>query len=300
MPSTRLARFASRHAGALLLALGAGSMLAAPAALAIGSLAEVTLIDRASGQVLPVYAHQGRYWVEGRPGSRYAVRVHNKSGERVLSVIAVDGVNVISGETAGTGQAGYVFSPWERYDVAGWRKSNAQVAAFFFTALENSYAARTGRPNDVGVIGVALFREKPPAVSNIAPRPLPYRRSDGAAADMRERAEGPVASAAEPGAAAKSGSAAGAQGENRAAAAPPAPAQPRLGTGHGEREYSRVETTTFQRAAETPDDVVTIHYDSRENLVAMGVIAAPQPLPRPRPFPGQPGIGYVPDPPGRW
>ena len=46
--------------------------------------------------------------------------------------------------------------------------------------------------------------------------------------------------------------------------------------------------------------MITIAYDSRENLVAMGVIREPRVPPRPRPFPGQPEIGYVPDPPGRW
>ena len=36
------------------------------------------------------------------------------------------------------------------------------MAAFEFSSLVNSYAALTGRPADVGVIGVALFQEKPP------------------------------------------------------------------------------------------------------------------------------------------
>jgi len=40
---------------------------------------------------------------------------------------------------------------------------------------------------------------------------------------------------------------------------------------------------------------VTIHYDSRENLVAMGVIPAPRTTPDP--FPA--AMGFVPDPPRR-
>jgi hypothetical protein len=43
--------------------------------------------------------------------------------------------------------------------------------------------------------------------------------------------------------------------------------------------------------------VLTIRYDSRANLIAMGVIAAPPPPSRPDPFPG--ALGFVPDPPGR-
>jgi hypothetical protein len=274
------------------------------AAQAVGSLADVSLIDRSTGQTLPVHFHQGRYWVAGQPGRNFAVRVHNRSGGRLLSVTSIDGVNVISGETAGSSQSGYVFSPWERYDLTGWRKSQAQVAAFYFTALPDSYAARTGRPDDVGVIGVALFREKPPAVSNVVPRPMPYGRRDGSGAgvDMRERAEAPAAPAAaappagELGSASKS--AADAMGESRAPAR--AQAEPKLGTGHGQRETAPVTYTAFQRAQETPDEVIVIHYDSRANLLAMGVISEPRPPVRPRPFPGQPELGFVPDPPRGW
>ncbi len=277
--------------------------LASMRAGAVGSLADISVIDRANGQTLPIHQHQGRYWVAGQPGSRYAVRVHNRSGGRLMSVISVDGVNVVSGETAGIEQTGYVFSPWERHDIAGWRKSQAQVAAFFFTPIANSYAARTGRPDDVGVIGVALFREKAPAVSNIAPpRPMPYGRRDssgaGTSADMRERAEAPAAPAAQGGPSGSLGAADKAVAESRA----PAPQQPekKLGTGHGARESAWVEYTAFQRAQDTPDEVITIAYDSRDTLVAMGVIREPRVPPRPRPFPGQPEIGYVADPPGRW
>ncbi len=60
-------------------------------------------------------------------------------------MIAVDGVNVPSGATAGIKQTDYDFSFWERHDVAGWRKSQAQ-AVFFFTPVANSYAARKARP----------------------------------------------------------------------------------------------------------------------------------------------------------
>ena len=293
-----------KHTIAALLATAVFlTSLASMRAGAVGSLADISVIDRATGQALPIHQHQGRYWVAGQPGSRYAVRVHNRSGGRLMSVISVDGVNVVSGETAGIEQTGYVFSPWERHDIAGWRKSQAQVAAFFFTPIANSYAARTGRPDDVGVIGVALFREKPPAVSNIAPpRPIPYGRRDssgaGSSADMRERAEAPAAPSAQAGPSGSLGAADRAAAESRA----PAPQQPekKLGTGHGARESAWVEYTAFQRAQDTPDEVITIAYDSRENLVAMGVIREPRLPQRPRPFPAQPEIGYVQDPPGRW
>jgi hypothetical protein len=79
---------------------------------------------------------------------------------------------------------------------------------------------------------------------------------------------------------------------------------PSLGTAHGRRETSYVGKTTFERAQSSPDEVVRIRYDSRENLVAAGVIPVPPPprWPRPAgpsPFPGS-DPGYVPDPPSRY
>jgi len=149
---------------------------------AIGRLADVTIVDRDTGATLPVHYARGEYWVAGRPGARYAISVRNRLGERVLAVPSVDGVNVLSGETAAWDQRGYVFSPHERYQITGWRKSDSQVAAFEFSHIANSYAARTGRPAHVGVIGVALFREQPPVplpAPAITPEPYSQRRDSG-------------------------------------------------------------------------------------------------------------------------
>jgi hypothetical protein len=74
---------------------------------------------------------------------------------------------------------------------------------------------------------------------------------------------------------------------------------PKLGTGHGEREYSRVEYTQFRRMQPEPDEVIRIRYDSLDNLVAMGIVGRPRPTPpAPNPFPGSQERNYVPDPPG--
>ena len=128
---------------------------------AAGNLAQIEVVDRTNGTTLPVYWYRGERWIAGTPGHRYAISVRNRSGGRVLTVIAVDGVNAVSGETASWEQTGYVLDPGRRFDIRGWRKSQDRVAAFEFTALDDSYAARTGRPENVGVIGVAVFREAP-------------------------------------------------------------------------------------------------------------------------------------------
>jgi hypothetical protein len=79
----------------------------------------------------------------------------------------------------------------------------------------------------------------------------------------------------------------------------PAPQRaPKLGTGHGEREYSHVENTEFERRQTQPDEIIRIRYDSLDNLVAMGIVARPcPPGPAANPFPASPQQQYVPDPP---
>ena len=273
------------------IALATGTLLAAPAH-AVGRLVDVNLIDRDSGARLPVYRHDGQWWVAGRPGARYAVELRNTTGAHVLGVMSVDGVNVISGETAGWDQSGYVLNSGQRAPITGWRKSDAEVAAFHFTALPLSYAARTGRPDHVGVIGVAVFRERlpvPPPVPAPTPRPMEQRESPAAG----ESAAGPAARQSRAADAA-------AEPEHAARARREAPAAaPRLGTGHGERESAWVTQTLFQRRGAQPDELIAIRYDSHENLLALGVIPRdPRRTPAPLPFPdAPPGRGYTPDPP---
>jgi hypothetical protein len=231
-------------------------------ACAVGSIADLAVYDRTEGRRLPVHWHEGRAYIAGKPGNEYQVSVRNRLGEDVLAVVSVDGVNVVSGETADAAQSGYVLSPRRPLDIQGWRKSLSQTAAFYFTSLPDSYAARTGRPDNVGVIGVALFKRKasqPPAsISPYAPRArAEARESAGAAADS---------------------------------AKPSAEAQ--LGTGHGRREESHAQYVAFERASSSPSETIVIYYDSHRNLVARGVIREPIPVaPLPRPFPG-----FAPDP----
>ncbi len=268
---------------AYVLALAASS-----AADAVGALARVSVVDRDSGAALPAYYSRGEYWVAGNPGARYAIEIRNCAGGRLLAVTSVDGLNVLSGDTAGFDQAGYVFDPGERYQITGWRKSNSEVAAFTFTDSRDSYAERTGRPANVGVIGVALFREQPQPVyapARVAPPPAPAEPADPAGDAGRSLAEDATALAAAP-------------SRERAPVAARAPA-PRLGTGHGEREYSYVVDTEFHRMQPQPNEVIRIRYDSFENLVAMGIIRKPRPTPHmPDPFPSPEQRHFVPDPPG--
>ncbi len=145
-----------------LLSATVAVALSLSAAAQAGSLVDVTVIDRDTGSTLPARGHDGRLYIAGMPGHRYAVRLYNRTGARVLTVLSVDGVNAITGQTANPQQSGYVLDAYQSTEVDGWRKDMSEIAQFNFTALDNSYAARTGRPNNVGVIGVAVFRERAP------------------------------------------------------------------------------------------------------------------------------------------
>jgi hypothetical protein len=278
MDASSHSRINRRH---LLAGVAAGGALfavtgcvAAPAF----KLATLEVYDRDTGQVLPTYSHHGRTWVPGRPGARYALRLRNHGDSRLLVVLSVDGINVISGQTADWGQTGYVLDAGRSYDINGWRKSDTAVAAFEFASIERSYAARTGRPDHVGVIGMAVFRERPLAPPSPPPAP-PVAMAPAAPAAVGSARENAADSAA------------GAGAERQAS---------RLGTGHGQREWSVSRRTTFERAASVPDQVVQLDYDSLDRLAAAGIVPVPRPLPpgRPSPFPGSP-MAYVPDPP-RW
>jgi hypothetical protein len=249
-----------------------------------GSIAGIRIIDRTTGESLPIYRHRGRRYVAGTPGHRYAVAVMNRTGARILAVVSIDGVNAVSGETAAWDQTGYVFAPRQRWEIRGWRKSQERVAAFEFTDLARSYAARTGRPDNVGVIGAALFREAAPAWSQPA-ESLPEGSHD-APADAASRE-------AESGERARPAARSMAPDASDPASALHQQPKSRLGTGHGRSEASRIEFTEFQRARPMPDEIITIHYDSRANLIALGAI--PPGGPSPTPFPGS--HGFVPDPP---
>lgn len=247
-------------------------------AAALGSLVDITVFDRSEGRRLPIYWHEGRAYVVGKPGNEYQLSLRSRQGEEVLAVLSVDGVNVITGETATMQQSGYVLSPWRPLEVRGWRKDLARTAAFYFTSLPDSYAARTGRPDNVGAIGVALFRKKAPEripysqVAPAAPSQAPFARSEASGA-------GSLADQAAPRAMER---------------------EERLGTGHGRSEAAPARHVAFERATREPAETVTIYYDRYENLLARGIVPrtlAPcaincRPQPSPNPFPG-----FVPDPP---
>lgn len=279
---------------------------------------------------LPSYWHQGSLYVAGEIGERYVVRVTNRTGERVEAVVTVDGRDVITGEVGDfRHQRGYVIPPYGEVAIDGFRRSLDHVAAFRFSDPGSSYSARRGTPQHVGVVGVAVFKERrrararpapvtpaPPARPYVDPEPYPASRGggrDGAAERAAKRRSAPSsteadasAPAAESAAGVRSGRGGGDAAVGGQRYAPP-PRQPnQLGTRYGEDRASRVREVRFQRRnRRRPDSVLTVYYDSWDGLVARGVVYEPaprysHPYPDPAPFPSSrpPSRHYAPPPPG--
>lgn len=221
-------------------------------------------LEDVNGGMLPTYGWRGGTFVEGFAGLAYAVRVDNPTGQRVEIVVTVDGRDVISGDPGDfRSQRGYIVQPYGTLRVTGFRRSMSDVAQFRFTSPGDSYSARRGTPENVGVIGVAVFTETPPPPPPPYEMPAPY-----GAAEADKSSEGY----------ARRGEAQG---------APAAPAQSNLGTQYGETRYAPVTEVSFQRARPaSPDALMAVYYDDHAGLIRRGVIAADPWRPTgPQPFP---------------
>lgn len=237
-----------------------------------------------NGVAAPTYQHRGETFVLGTLGERYVLRVHNRTARRVEAVVTVDGRDVIDGKTGDVRKRGYLVGPWGFVDIDGWRVSSHHAAAFRFSSVPQSYAARTGSPRNVGVIGVALFPEARPVIPRPLYRPAPRRDS---VPEMEQQGAGPAGDAA--GAAESRSSAAPAPAARGEAAAESAPMdgaegaqatrrsrertqRPGLGTEFGEEVHSRVHEVPFSRASSTsPSVVLGVRYDDRAGLYAIGI-----------------------------
>ncbi len=247
------------------------------------------------GDALPTVAHHGSTFVAGELGHRYEIVLTNQTGDRLEVVVSVDGRDVLTGRRADfRKQRGYVLEPFGTVRVDGFRRSLDHVAAFRFAGIEDSFASRSGAPQNVGAIGVAVFRER--AQAQIAQRPRASSKKDAApetkpARDRRASAD-PSAKPAD--APAKSAS----RGHM-------APREEKLGTEFGETRESRVRVVAFtRRDSARPDARVALQYDSAERLAARGipigpVAVVPTELEVPNPWPGTRDDGFTQPPPPR-
>jgi hypothetical protein len=204
----------------------------------------VEIVDDAA-RALPSYLHDGRKFVLAAVGERYRLRIVNPTAGRVEAVVSVDGLDAIDGRPASLAKRGYLIAPFGDATIDGWRTSLDTVAAFRFSSVPASYAARTGHDRNVGVIGVAFFRERAAAV------PMASKSASRAAPAPPSAATGAAPATAD---------------ESRGG----------LGTQFGEAHDSYVTEVPFERASARPDTMTEFRYDDREGLEARGIRLFPR------------------------
>jgi hypothetical protein len=264
-----------------------------------------SLRDRNAGYELTVlvdgmpartYMHDGETYVLGQLGSHYTLRVSNHSGRRIEAVVSVDGRDAIDGRPADwRSKRGYLVPAGGSVDIEGWRISHSQAAAFRFSSVPDSYAARTGGGREVGVIGVAVFAERymPPRVYRVPPppyRPYPpypydddggYRgdpESEGVPAPGIKDEKSPSGSAPAPSSPsapprdAAGESSSGVYGRGYEEQPLARKHRPGLGTEYGEAVSSPIYEVEFVRANPSyPTAVLGVRYNDREGLLAVGI-----------------------------
>ena len=290
-------------------------------------------VETPSGASLNSYWYEGAMYVAGSEGQRYNIRLTNHTHQRVEAVVTVDGRDVVSGELGDyRSQRGYVLDPYASVTIEGYRRTLDHVAAFRFSDVPDSYSARRGTPQHVGVIGVAVFREqvrrRRTQTRPVRPAPEPYPRrhyyepyadaeqSRGSGGRSKRRsappASEPSAGAMDMDGAAEAEAAPRSRGDRssrsggyaRREFAPP-PHANELGTEYGETRYSSVQEVTFRRRnRRRPDAMVTLYYDSMRGLRARGIPVDPPPPydyygdPEPDPWPYS--SRFAPPPPRRY
>lgn len=226
------------------------------------------------GRTLPTFRLGATRFVLGEPGQRYVIRATNHTSRRVEAVISVDGRDAVSGRVASFAtQRGYVLPPHGTLRLEGFRESLDDVRTFRFTDPHDSYSARMGTIQNVGIVGVAFFPER-------RARPEPPLAGAPEASKRRE-ARAPRSSSAED-------------------------HDSNLGTEYGERRSSRVVEVPFVRENRSvPASVLTLRYDDARGLRARGIDVSSSddhafvPPPRQHPPEAFPGQGRFAPPPPR-
>ncbi len=259
-------------------------LLLAWAAAASAATVDVELVSDRNG-ALPLYrvGSAGRHdtyrgYVEAEKGERYGVRIRNNTGRRVGVVVAVDGRNIISGGKSSLRKSErmYILGPYESAIYDGWRTARDTVNRFYFTDPGDSYAGAFGDYSAMGVVAVAVYREK----ESLLPSWFFGREKErmGVGEGRRDTEPGPM----------------GAEELGRGKREPERSGDI-AGTGFGDEKYSpsvRVRFTPERRVAERH----FLKYEWRNSLCQKGIIDCRFTRNR---FWDDADDGYAPYPPGR-
>ena len=233
------------------------------------------------GAPLAVYGARGTTYVEALKGREYAIRLTNRTGERVAVALAVDGLNSIDAKHTSSREARkWILAPWETVTLSGWQTSSGTARRFVFTSEAKSYGSWLGQTSDLGVISAAFFREARRADElSMAPAPSLDKLDSKRSAD--NGVDGGVAGGQ-------------ARGELKSA-----PKEELAATGIG-REIEHVVRQVDFDEEDSPAQILSVRYEYRDALVRLGIIpAGNDALARRERARGFIEPGFAPDPYGR-
>jgi len=208
------------------------------------------LID---GRPAVEYAHHGTTYIEAVRGRDFTIRLTNPTPYRVGVALSVDGLNTLDARhTDPWGAAKWVLAPYETAEISGWQVSQETARRFYFTGERQSYGAKIGETQNLGIIEAVFFRERRPIPREYSSRELQRRGSPPPA----PRSEAPSA-----GAMPQPAESEGKLSDDYAA------------TGMGRADDHAIEEVALDLERE-PMASVAIRYEFRPALIKLGVLRA--------------------------
>lgn len=199
-----------------------------------------------NGNPIKEYYQDGKVYIEGRKGNEFSLRIKNNGYSRILVIPTIDGLSVIDGKEASYDSGGYIVSGYSSIIIDGWRTSDKEVAKFYFTNPEDSYSERKDRKNNLGVIGVAVFKEMQNSFVYVGYSSYYNTTWLGSTVENTSMFK---------------------QSNYRCSAQ--ASSQD-LGTGFGDTKRSEVTSINFNKE-NYPDEVFEIYYNTKQQLENMGI-----------------------------
>ena len=234
-----------------------------------------------NGRPLSEYYARGRTYVEALQDAEYELRLTNTSPDRVAVALSVDGLNTIDARhTSAWNASKWVIEPYQTITISGWQMSSERARHFYFTNERDSYGAKLGQTENLGVISAVFFRERGRITQVTPPKPI-YRDKDSE--ESMQSQEAPSAKSR--------GDAAGVARDGRKIA--PVPDDEYAATGIGRSVRHDVRWVDMDLDSR-PAGEVTVRYEYYSALLRLGVI------PRPRePYPlyrREDSRGFSPEP----
>ena len=88
-----------------------------------------------NGSPLVEYAARKTTYIEALERREYAVRLRNRTGERIAVALSVDGLNTIDAKTTSARDASkWIIEPYGTITISGWQTGASTARRFFFTS----------------------------------------------------------------------------------------------------------------------------------------------------------------------